>query len=128
MLVESAEEYVRRNDLFVYIMVLPQHTEAIRFWLKMNYRILNTIELAKNLSSYMPSNTRPFPFLQYYFEIYRWENEDLSDLELKFLELVREFRDRRGSGEELLRVFADCLEEYIGENSRNVNSPVNNDS
>jgi len=49
MLVEKAEEYVKRHDPYVYIMVLPQDRRALSFWLHMDYKLLNTIELAKNL-------------------------------------------------------------------------------
>jgi len=48
-LVEEAEEYVRGRAPALYVMVLPQDGAAIRFWIHMGYRILNTVELAKDL-------------------------------------------------------------------------------
>lgn len=45
---ERAENYIRERDSYVYITV-PQDRRAMSFWLHMGYRLLNTIELTKNL-------------------------------------------------------------------------------
>ena len=90
MLVESAEEYVKEHDPYVYIMVLPQDRRALGFWLHMGYKLLNTIELAKNLEEDR-EETRPIPLLSHILEIYRWAKEDYTPLEKRFLELVEEF-------------------------------------
>ncbi len=116
MLVKSAEEYVKEHDPYVYIMVLPQDQRALSFWLHMGYKLLNTIELAKNLEGDR-EETRPVPFLSHILEIYRWTEEEYTPLEERFLELIEEFYRRGGCGEELLKVFVSALEERL--------SPVN---
>ena len=111
-LVEKAEVYVRKRDSHAYLMVLPQDRRAISFWLHMGYRLLNTIELAKNLEG-EEDETRPVPFLGNVFEIYRWAKEEYTPLEMRFLELVEEFVKRGGEGSELLRMFVEALEEHL---------------
>ena len=112
MLVEKAEEYVKQHDPYVYIMVLPQDRRALSFWLHMSYKLLNTIELAKNLEG-DEEETRPIPLLSHILEIYRWNKEDYTPLEERFLKLVEEFHRRGGSGEELLKIFVSALEKYL---------------
>lgn len=112
MLVEKAEEYVKEHDSYVYLMVLPQDRRALSFWLHKDYKLLNTIELAKNLEG-EEEETQPFPLLSHILEIYRWAKEDYTPLEKRFLELVEEFHRRGGSGEELLKIFVTALEERL---------------
>ncbi len=112
MLVEKAEEYIKRHDPYVYIMVLPQDRRALSFWLHMGYKLLNTIELAKNLEGNR-EETRPVPFLSHMLEIYHWSKEDYTPLEKRFLELIEEFYRRGGSGDELLKVFVSALEKNL---------------
>jgi len=86
-LVEEAERYIRKYDSVAYIMVLPQDLNAIKFWLRMRYNILNTIELAKDLSQEkVPMRTLEvfgFPLL-----IYKWNKENFGFLEEEFLKLL----------------------------------------
>ena len=112
MLVEKAEEYVKRHDSYVYIMVLPQDRRALSFWLHMGYKLLNTIELAKNLEGNR-EKTRPIPLLSHILEIYRWPKEDYTPLEKRFLELIEEFHKKGGSGEELLKILISALEKHL---------------
>ncbi|MFA4641048.1 GNAT family N-acetyltransferase [Pyrococcus kukulkanii] len=49
-LVKRVEEEVKKHDDALYLYVLPQDKDAIAFWKKMGYRIVNTIELMKDLS------------------------------------------------------------------------------
>ena len=109
---EKAEEYVKQHDSYVYIMVLPQDRRALGFWLHMGYKLLNTIELAKNLEG-EEEETRPLPLLSHILEIYRWPKEDYTPLEKRFLELLEEFHRRGGIGEELLKVFVSALEGHL---------------
>ena len=112
MLVEKAEEYVRKDDPYVYIMVLLQDRRALSFWLHLGYKLLNTIELAKNLEG-EKEETRPIPLLSHTLEIYRWAKEEYTPLEKRFLELVEEFHKKGGSGEELLKIFVSALEKDL---------------
>ena len=113
-LVRVAERYVAERDPFAYIMVLPQDRKATKFWLHMGYKLLNTIELAKNLRpSGEQADTRPIPMLSDLVEIYKWAKEDYTTLERRFLELVEEFRKRGRTGEELLKIFVDALETHL---------------
>lgn len=111
-LVEKAENYIKEHDSYVYIMVLPQDRRAMSFWLHMGYRLLNTVELAKNFEG-NKEETRPIPLLSNILEMYRWAREDYTPLEKKFLELVEEFRRRGGGGKELLEIFVKTLEEHL---------------
>ena len=103
---------MKERDSYIYIMVLPQDRNAIGFWIHMGYRILNTVELAKNLEG-RADKTRPIPLLSNILEIYEWAKEEYTPLEKRFLELVEKFRKRGGKGEELLEIFVRALEEYL---------------
>ncbi|MCE4600148.1 MAG: GNAT family N-acetyltransferase [Desulfurococcales archaeon] len=113
MLVERAEEYVKRHDPYVYIMVLPQDRRALGFWLHMGYKLLNTIELAKNLEEGDEEETRPIPLLNHILEMYKWEREEYTRLEGRFLELVERYLEEGGDGEQLLRIFVEALEAHL---------------
>jgi len=116
-LVREAENYVRGcGGSYAYVMVLPQDRRAMGFWLRMGYRILNTIELAKNLEG-NEEEMRPIPLLSSVLEMYRWAREDYTPLERRFLELVEEFRRRGGGGEELLEIFTEALEKRLSTNA-----------
>lgn len=113
-LVEAAEKYVSKRDLSIYTMVLPQDRRAMSFWLHMGYTLLNTIELAKDFKPLRRSaNTRPLPLLSDVVEISRWTNEEYTQLEKQFLELVEEFRRRGGTGESLLKIFVNALRIHL---------------
>lgn len=111
-LVRVAENYVRERNLYAYVMVLPQDRRAVGFWLHMGYRILNTIELARNLVE-GDEETRPIPLLGNILEVYRWAKEDYTSLERRFLYLVEEFLKRGKDGEKLLNVFIEALEAQL---------------
>jgi GNAT superfamily N-acetyltransferase len=111
-LVERAESYIKGHDSYAYIMVLPQDRSAMSFWLHMGYRLLNTVELAKNLKGTKMA-TRPIPLLSNMLEMYRWAKEDYTPLEKRFLELVEDFRGKGGRGEELLEIFVEALEQHL---------------
>jgi len=115
-LVREAENYVKRRDQYVYIMVLPQDRNALGFWIHMGYSVLNSIELSKNLSGEV-EDTRPIPLLSNVLRIYRWSSEEYTYLEKRFLELVEEFVKRNHSGEELLEIFIKALEDFLDKNN-----------
>ncbi|WP_297129006.1 GNAT family N-acetyltransferase [Thermococcus sp.] len=48
-LVKRAEEEVLKWDIALYLFVLPQDKDAITFWKKLGYDMINTIELVKDL-------------------------------------------------------------------------------
>ncbi len=113
-LVETAEDYVRKHDLSIYIMVLPQDRRAISFWLHMGYTLLNTIELAKDFKPLRRStNTRTVPILTNLFKISRWAHEEYIPLEKQFLELIEEYSKQGGTGEELLKIFTNALRNHL---------------
>ncbi len=112
-LVRVAENYVRERNPYAYVMVLPQDRRAVGFWLHIGYRILNTIELARNLVE-GDEETRPIPLLGNILEVYRWAKEDYTSLERRFLYLVEEFLKREKNGNELLKVFVEALESQLG--------------
>jgi len=86
------------------------------FRLRMGYRILNTVELAKNLEG-NEEEMKPIPLLSSVLEMYRWAREDYTPLERRFLELVEEFRRRGGGGKELLEIFTEALEKRLSTNA-----------
>ena len=112
-LVEEAERYIRKYDSVAYIMVLPQDLNAIKFWLRMRYNILNTIELAKDLSQEkVPMRTLEvfgFPLL-----IYKWNKENFGFLEEEFLKLLEKFFERFGR-EDFLKIVCDALKKALKE-------------
>jgi hypothetical protein len=87
------------------------------FWLHMGYRIMNTIELAKNLKGNIPG-TRRVLFLSDIMEIYRWAREEYTPLEERFLELIDEATRRGLTGREILRIIVESLEEHLSQTQR----------
>jgi len=117
LLVREAENYVKRNDPYVYIMVLPQDRNALGFWIHMGYSVLNSIELSKNLSGGV-EDIRSLLLLSNILKIYRWDSEEYTYLEKRFLELVEEFVKRNYSGEELLEIIVKALEDFLNNSNK----------
>ena len=112
-LVEEAERYIKTKNYAAYVMVLPQELSTIKFWLHMGYKLLNTIELVKYLSSLPEAeDTRVFEVFGFPLLIWRWEEEEYDKLELEFLATLKEFftkYDRR----DFLRVVTDALKRVL---------------
>jgi len=113
-LVKAAEEYIVKHDPAAYVMVLPQDTEAITFWVKAGYSTLNTIELVKYL--------KPIPGIKAsrYVEVFghvlrmlAWAKEGYGEAEAEYLEALKEFAEAGGSREEFLKVVASALKEWV---------------
>jgi len=113
-LVKRAEEEVSKQDDFLYLLVLPQDKDAITFWKKLGYDMINTIELVKNLR---PTTRRRHPhvieLIGEPFKIARWSEEKFSEEEESFLELLREFYKRGGTKKDFLRLVNQSLREWL---------------
>lgn len=113
-LVERAEEEVRKHDDALYLFVLPQDKDAIAFWKKLGYDVINTIELVKNLKpTPRDEGFHTIEFLGERFRIFRWKYEKLTEKEKEFLELLDEFYKRGGTKEEFLRIVNKALKEWL---------------
>ncbi len=113
-LLEKAEEYIKRHSSSAYTAILPQDKKALEFWMKMGYRIINTIELVKDFVPTMRSNnTRVIEILGYPFLIARWAKEEYSELEKEYLELLEKFRELGGTRNEFLELVIDGLRKWI---------------
>ncbi len=113
-LVKVAEEYVAKHDLAVYVMVLPQDTQAVTFWVKAGYSTLNTIELVKYLKP-VPGigASRYVDVFGHALRMLTWAKEGYSEAEVTYLEALKEFVEAGGSREEFLRVVASALKEWV---------------
>lgn len=113
-LVERAEEEVRKHDDALYLFVLPQDKDAIAFWKKLGYDVINTIELVKDLEpTPRDEGFHTIEFLGERFRIFRWKYEKLTEKEKEFLELLDGFYKRGGTKEEFLRIVNKALKEWL---------------
>ena len=113
-LVERAEEEVRKHDDALYLFVLPQDKDAIAFWKKLGYDVINTIELVKDLEpTPRDEGFHPIEFLGEKFRIFRWKYEKLTEKEKEFLELLDGFYKRGGTKEEFLRIVNKALKKWL---------------
>jgi len=112
-LVEKAEQFISKKDTAAYVMVLPQDKDAINFWLKMGYRVLNTIELVKE---FVPTSRSKdvwrFEIFGYQVLLPRWQKEGLSDLEREYLETLEKFLSKFGR-EDYLRIVTEALRKAL---------------
>ena len=113
-LVERAEEEVRKHDDTLYLFVLPQDKDAIAFWKRLGYDVINTIELVKNLKpTPRDEGFHAIEFLGERFRIFHWKYEKLTEKEKEFLELLDGFYKRGGTKEEFLRIVNKALKEWL---------------
>lgn len=116
-LLEKAEEFISKRDIDAYVMVLPQDKDAINFWLKMGYRILNTIELVKEfVSTDRSKKVWLFEIFGYPVLLPRWEKEKLSDIEREYLIILEKFLSKF-SREDYLRIVTEALKEVLSKES-----------
>ncbi len=113
-LVKAAEEEVAKHDPALYLFVLPQDRSAVAFWKKIGYDVVNTVELVKDLKE-LPRDRgfHTIEILGEIFRIFKWRNEDLSEEEREFMDLLKEFQRRRGGKRDLLRIFSSALKEWL---------------
>ncbi len=107
-LVSRAEKEVSKKGSHLYLYVLPQDLEAISFWKKMGYEIVNSIELVKPLKG----NGETWPTLVDLvpFKIWRWEGPNYEELLIRFS--LEKFLSE--ASEELLRfLFPSSLLNYL---------------
>ncbi len=112
-LVEKAENYIKKRDSAAYIMVLPQDKAAIEFWIHIGYKVLNTIELAKDLNSIQEEDTRVFEVFGYPFYIWRWRKEGYDEVERKYLETLEKFYKLGGTRRLYLEIVTAALRKWI---------------
>lgn len=112
-LVEAAEEFVKKHDPAVYIMVLPQDRRALEFWLHMGYNILNTVELVKDLEPTRGGESRVFEIFGYKVDIWRWRREDYDEYEKQYLEALEEFYKHGGTRREFLEIVSRALKDWL---------------
>ncbi len=115
-LVEAVENEIKKHDIAAFIMVLPQDRSAFRFWVKMGYTLLNSIELAKDFKPLDRSqSTRTIEILGYPLKIAKWEKEEYSKDEKYFLDAIEKFYDNGGTQKEFIKIVTEAIEEWIKE-------------
>ena len=115
-LVERAEEEVKEHDDALYLYVLPQDKDAIAFWKRLGYEVINTVELVKDLEpTPREDGFHTVELLGEKFRIFRWKGEKLSDEERRFMELLDEFYRRGGTKEKFLGIVNNSLKEWLEE-------------
>jgi len=113
-LVERAEEEVRKHDDALYLFVLPQDKDAIAFWKRLGYDIINTVELVKDLElTPRDSGFHTVELLGEPFRIFRWKGEKFTEEEKRFMELLEEFYRKGGMKEEFLELVNRALEGWL---------------
>ncbi|NJE53890.1 GNAT family N-acetyltransferase [Thermococcus sp. 21S9] len=113
VLVERAEEEVRKHDDALYLFVLPQDKDAIAFWKKLGYDVINTVELVKDLEHSERPSFHTVELLGGPFKIFRWKGEKFTEEEKRFMELLEEFYQKGGTKEEFLRLVNRALEGWL---------------
>jgi len=63
-------------------------------------------------------DTRSLLLFSNVLKIYRWGIEKYTYLENRFLELVEEFVKRNFSGEKLLEIFVEPLEDFLNDSNK----------
>ena len=117
-LVERAEKEVLKWDSALYLFVLPQDKDAIAFWKRLGYDIINTIELVKDLEpTPRDSGFHTIELLGEPFRIFRWKGEKFTEGEKLFMELLEEFYRKGGTKEEFLRLVNKALERWLVSNA-----------
>ncbi|GAB6134726.1 GNAT family N-acetyltransferase [Thermococcus prieurii] len=113
-LVERAEKEVLKWDSALYLFVLPQDKDAIAFWKKLGYDVINTVELMKDLEpTPKEGDFHTIELLGELFRIFRWRGERSTEEEKRFMELLEEFYRKGGTKEEFLRVVNSALEGWL---------------
>ncbi len=110
--VQSAEKEVKKHDSSLYLFVLPQDKDAIAFWKRLGYDVINTIELTKDLRS----TTRSFHTVEFLgggFKIFGWKGEKFTGEERRFMELLEEFYEKGGTKKEFLELVNRALEGWL---------------
>ncbi len=115
-LVGVVEDYVKAFDNAVYIMVLPQDRTAIKFWLKMGYNTLNTIELVKYLDK-QNIRHRLIPLMGVPYKLLKWASEQYNELEKEYLKAVEAFFESGGTEEDYLKIVSNALKSKIAANT-----------
>ena len=113
-LVERAEKEVLKHDSSLYLLVLPQDKDAIGFWKRLGYDVINTVELMKDLE---PSNGMAFHTVELLgerFRIFEWKDEEFADEERRFMELLEKFYEEGGTKKEFLELVNRALEGWLG--------------
>ncbi len=112
-LVERAEKEVLKHDSSLYLLVLPQDKDAIGFWKRLGYDVINTVELMKDLE---PSNGMAFHTVELLgerFRIFGWKGERFADEERRFMELLERFYEEGGTKKEFLELVNRALEGWL---------------
>ena len=112
-LVERAEEEVKEHDDALYLYVLPQDKDAIGFWKRLGYDVINTIELVKDLKPSGRSAVHTVELLGEGFRIFKWEGERFTDEERRFMELLERFHEEGGTKKEFLELVNKALEGWL---------------
>lgn len=113
-LVKEIEKEVSMLDNSVYLMVLPQDRDAFRFWVKMGYTLLNSIELAKEFKpTERTTKTWTIEVLGYPVKIAKWEKEMYSKMEIDLLETLDKFYRMGGDQETFIKLVIEAINKWL---------------
>jgi len=116
-LVERAEEEVKKHDSSLYLLVLPQDKDAIGFWKRLGYDVINTVELVKDLKETpRGEDFHTVELLGERFRIFEWKGEKFTDGEKRFMELLERFYKKSGTKKEFLELVNRALEGWLENN------------
>ena len=77
-LVRACEEEVLKNgEVSLYLLALPQDLDALRFWVKEGYDVLNSLELAKDLRPTGREKGERFNFKGLELRLWKWRKQGL---------------------------------------------------
>ncbi len=113
-LVGRAEEEVLKHDNSLYLFVLPQDKDAIAFWKRLGYDVVNTVELVKDpTGAPRDGDFLTIEILGEGFRIFGWKGRSFTDEERRFMDLLREFYGKGGTKEEFLELVSRALEGWL---------------
>ena len=106
---------MKKHDSSLYLFVLPQDKDAMAFWKRLGYDVVNTVELLKDLKG-MPldEGLLTIEILGEGFRIFEWKGESFTDEERRFIELLKEFCESGGTKKEFLELVNRALEGVTG--------------
>ena len=113
-LIERAEKEVLKHDSSLYLLVLPQDRDAIAFWKRLGYDVINTVELVKDLrETPRGEGYHTIELLGERFRIFKWKDEKFTDEERRFMELLEKFYKAGGTKKEFLELVNRALEGWL---------------
>jgi len=124
-LVKFAEkEIFKRGETNLYLMVTPWDKEAINFWRKAGYTLLNTIELTKKLEEEEEGENDMVEIIGDLWDIYEVKDTNsFKPMELMLIEALKDVKNAGIEKEKTLKFLLWSMMQLIDSTKKNKESP-----